>query len=253
MRRLAVASRRTRGHSQAMCGRFGLSRPDKLKLERFGIVGLPEGIRPRFNIAPGTPALVVRERKGERDAGMLRWGLVPWWAQSPAVGARMANARADNAFTKPAFRDSMRLRRCLIPADVFYEWQAVPGSRRKQPWAIGLGSGEPFALGGLWDFWRPKDGGEGLATFAILTTAPNALLAPIHDRMPVIIPADRYLTWLDPRTPDPGVAEFVRAFPSELMKAWTISPRVNKADEDDAGLLEPASPPVTQNEQLELG
>ncbi|MBC7896213.1 MAG: SOS response-associated peptidase [Cytophagaceae bacterium] len=236
-----------------MCGRFGLSRPEKLKLERFGIIALPEETHPRFNIAPGTDVLVVRERKGEREAITLRWGLVPWWADDVAVGARMANARSDTAFTKPAFRDPMRQRRCLIPADVFYEWQAIPGERRKQPYAVGLRSREPFALGGIWDFWRPKEGGEGIATFAILTTEPNVLLSPIHDRMPVIVPADRFLTWLDARTPEPEVKELVQPFPSELMEAWFISPRVNKADEDDAGLLEPEAPASPRAEQLELG
>jgi putative SOS response-associated peptidase YedK len=222
-----------------MCGRFGLTRPDRLDLKRFGITGLPE-VHPRFNVAPGTDVLVVRERKGEREATALRWGLVPWWADDPSIGARMANARADSAFVKPAFRDPMRLRRCLIPADVFYEWQVVPGQRRKQPFAVALRTGEPFALGALWDYWKPKDGeAEGLATCAVLTTEPNALLAPIHDRMPVIVPAERYADWLDPRTPAPAVMEIVQPYPSEAMAAWRIGTRVNKAEEDDPGILEP--------------
>ena len=225
-----------------MCGRFGLTRPDRLDLKRFGVTGLPE-VRPRFNIAPGTDVLVVRERKGEREATALRWGLVPWWADDPAIGARMANARADSAFTRPAFRDPMRMRRCLIPADVFYEWQVVPGQRRKQPFAVALKTGEPFALGGLWDYWKPKDGtGDGLASCAILTTEPNALLAPIHDRMPVIVPAAQYQAWLDPRTPAPAVMELVQSHPSDAMNAWAIGTRVNKAEADDAGILAPLEP-----------
>ncbi len=235
-----------------MCGRFGLSRPDKLKLERFGIPSLPPDLGPRFNISPGTDVLVVRAREGEREASLMRWGLVPWWADDPAIGARMANARSDTAFSKPAFRDPMRKRRCLIPADVFYEWQGVRGRRGKQPFAVMLKSGEPFAFGGIWDDWRPKDGGEGIATCAILTTEPNVLLAPIHDRMPVIVPTRRFATWLDARTPEPAIQELVQPYPSERMQAWPISTRVNAVEQDDAGILDAENtPPVT--EQLELG
>lgn len=221
-----------------MCGRFGLTRPDKLKLERFGISGLPE-MAPRYNVPPGSEVLVVRERSGIREAGLCRWGLVPWWAQDPSIGARMANARADSAFNKPAFRDAMKARRALIPVDVFYEWQAVAGRRAKQPWAVALRGREPFALGGLWEYWRPKSGeGEGLFTCTILTTDPNTLITPIHDRMPVIVPEDRYTTWLDPRTPEPGLREILTPYPSEGMEAWPIGERINKAEADDASVLE---------------
>lgn len=221
-----------------MCGRFGLTRPDKLDLRRFGVTGFPE-LPPRFNVAPGTDVLVVREKQGERGAALLRWGLVPWWADDPSIGARMANARSDTAFAKPAFRDPMRQRRCLIPADVFYEWQVVPGQRRKQPFAVALKSGEPFALGGIWDSWRPRDGQstEGVATCAILTTEPNALLTPIHDRMPVIVPSGRYSAWLDARTPAPAIQEILQPYPSEDMKAWRISTRINKTEEDGPQVL----------------
>ena len=224
-----------------MCGRFGLSRPERLKLERFGVIGFPE-LHPRYNIAPGSQVLVIRERKLGREAAELRWGLVPWWADDVSIGARMANARSDTAYAKPAFRDPMKLRRCLIPADVFYEWQAVAGERRKQPYAVALKSREPFALGGIWDFWKPKGGDvdSGVSTCAILTTDPNTLLSPIHDRMPVIVPGGRFAAWLDARTPEPAVRDMVQPFPSDELAAWRISTRVNKADADDAGLLEPA-------------
>lgn len=222
-----------------MCGRFGLTRPDKLDLHRFGVGTVPD-IPPRFNVAPGTDVLVVRERKGVREASLVRWGLVPWWADDPSIGARMANARSDSAFTKPAFRDPMRQRRCLIPADVFYEWQLVAGRKAKQPFAVALKDSEIFALGGIWDYWKPRTGeGEGVVTCAILTTEPNTLLAPIHDRMPVIVPPDRYAAWLDPRTPVPAVKDLAKPFPSDAMAAWPISLRVNRATEDDVGILEP--------------
>ena len=239
-------------YTSCMCGRFGLTRPDRLKLERFGVTGFPE-LHPRFNVAPGAEVLVVRNGTGGREARMVRWGLVPRWAEDVSIGSRMANARADTAFIKPAFRDPMRLRRCLIPVDVFYEWQTVPGQRGKQPFAIALKSGEPFALGGIWDHWKPKAGGgaQALTSCAVLTTDPNALLSPIHDRMPVIVAVARYASWLDPRTPEPGIRELVQPFPSEEMSAWPISTRVNKADADDAGLLEPYAAPKVA-EELEL-
>jgi putative SOS response-associated peptidase YedK len=234
-----------------MCGRFGLTRPDKLDLRRFGVTGLPE-LPPRYNIAPGTDVLVVRERKGAREASLLRWGLIPWWAEDPSIGGRMANARSDTAFTKPAFRDPMRQRRCLIPADVFYEWQVVPGQRRKQPYAVALKTGEPFALGGIWDFWRAQgdEAGEGLATCAVLTTEPNTLLSPIHDRMPVIVPANRYAAWLDARTPAPAIREIVQSYPSDEMNAWRISTRVNKAEEDGPDVLAPEADPEPEEPSL---
>lgn len=225
-----------------MCGRFGLTRPDKLDLKRFGVTGLPE-VQPRFNVAPGTDVLAIRQRGGEREASLIRWGLVPWWADDPSIGGRMANARADSAFSRPAFREAIRRRRCLIPADVFYEWQVVEGQKAKQPYAVVHKNAEIFALGGIWEYWKPKDAEQGsseaLVTCAILTTAPNTLLSGIHDRMPVIVPPERYDSWLDPRTPDPAITDMTQSYPSDALAAWPISLRVNRATEDDAGVLEP--------------
>lgn len=234
-----------------MCGRFGLTRPDRLKLERFGIATLPE-LSPRFNVPPGSEVLVVRERAGLREAGMCRWGLVPWWADDPAIGHRMANARADTAFGKPAFRDAMKARRALIPADVFYEWQALPGQRTRQPWAVAMKDREPFALGGIWESWKPKGGGPVLYTCAVLTTEPNAIMSAIHDRMPVIVPHDRYRQWLDPMTPEPGLREIMAPSPSEEMEAWPVGTRVNKTDADDESLLRRVDPPPPAPPQGEL-
>ena len=220
-----------------MCGRFGLTRVDRLDLQRFGIEHLPT-LSPRYNISPGDQVLVVRLRDGVRQAEFLRWGLVPWWATDPAIGGRLANARSDTAFEKPSFRDAIRARRCLIPADLFYEWQGLPGQRRKQPYAVRLRSEEPFALGGIWESWRPKGGGDGLTTCAILTTAPNMLMLPIHDRMPVIVPPERFRAWLDPRTPSPAIADIMQAsYPSDDMEAWPIGLRVNNPKDEDPGLL----------------
>lgn len=224
-----------------MCGRFGLTRPERLDLERFGIRELPPLV-PRFNVAPGSDILVVREREGVRVADFVRWGLVPSWARDPSIGTRMANARADSAFEKPAFRNAMKSRRALVLADVFYEWQVVPGQSRKQPYAIRLRSGEPFAMGALWEYWRPKgEDGDGIVSTAILTTDANALMARIHDRMPVIIPPERYAAWLDVRTPAPALQELMLPSPSEWLEAFPVSLRVNNPRADDERILEPVA------------
>lgn len=221
-----------------MCGRFGLTRPDKLDLRRFGVGGVPPR-EPRFNIPPGGDILVVRERQGARVADLVHWGLIPSWAKDRAIGNRMANARADTALTKPSFRNAMERRRCLVPADVFYEWQAVQGQRRKQPWALALPDGEIFALGAIWEYWRPPEGGDGIVSCAILTTEPNALLEPIHDRMPVILSPDRYRAWLDPRTAGAAVQDMVRPWPSDGLRAWRISPAINDPERDDSTVIAP--------------
>lgn len=223
-----------------MCGRFGLSRPERLDLERFGISELPELV-PRFNIPPGSEILAVRQRDGERVADFVHWGLIPSWAKDPDIGNRLANARCDTAFEKPSFRAAMKARRCLIPADVFYEWQAIPGQSRKQPHAIRMRGGEPFAIGGLWEFWRPKGEGvaEGIVSCAILTTDANAIMSLIHDRMPVIVPPERYAEWLDARTPRPAIEEILRPIDGEGMETWPISPVVNSPRNDSESVLRP--------------
>jgi putative SOS response-associated peptidase YedK len=222
-----------------MCGRFGLTRPERLDLQRFGVHAFPP-LEPRFNIPPGTPILAVRQREGERTAELVHWGLVPSWAKDTEIGRRLANARSDSAYEKPSFRNAMRARRCLIPADVFYEWQVVPGERRKQPHVIRRRDGEPFAMGGLWEYWAPKDGtGESLVSCAILTTDANAHMSRIHDRMPVIIPAERYDAWLDPRTPQPAVQALTLPLESEELESWPIGAAVNNPRNDTPGVLEP--------------
>lgn len=220
-----------------LCGRFGLTRPERLDAARLGVAALPP-LAPRYNIPPGTDILVIRQRSGERRADLLRWGLVPHWASDPSIGNRMINARVESAFEKPAFRAAMQARRCLIPADVFYEWQGVPGRKQKQPYAVQRKDGEPFALGGLWEFWRPQAGDEGLATCTILTTRPNDLLAPVHDRMPVIVPEHRYEAWLNPESPVEVVRPLLAPFPADLLLAWRITRRVNDPAADDASVLE---------------
>jgi putative SOS response-associated peptidase YedK len=221
-----------------MCGRFGLTRPEALQLERFGITKLPEQ-SPRFNIPPSSDILVVRERKGVTEAEMIRWGLVPSWAKDRSIGNRMANVRADTALEKSSFRNAIHKRRCLIPADVFYEWQDVPGQKRRKPYAVAFRDGEVFALGGIWEAWREKEGGEWLITCAILTTEPNELLEPIHDRMPVIIRPEEYGRWCDPSTTNGELKQLVAPYSPAEMRAWEIGPLVNDPRTDDRRVLQP--------------
>jgi putative SOS response-associated peptidase YedK len=221
-----------------MCGRFGLTRPEALKLERFGISELPPLV-PRYNIPPSSDILVVRERKGVTEAEMIRWGLVPSWAKDPNIGNRMANVRSDTALEKSSFRAAMQKRRCLIPADVFYEWQDIPGQKRRKPYAVAIRDGGIFALGGVWEAWRAKESGEWLITCAILTTEPNELLQPIHDRMPVIVKEDDYARWVSPATKDVDVRRMVQPFPVDLMRAWEIGLLVNDPKADDGRVIAP--------------
>jgi putative SOS response-associated peptidase YedK len=222
-----------------MCDRFGLTRPEALRLERFGITEIPPLV-PRYNIPPSSDVLVVRERKGITEAEMIRWGLVPSWAKDPSIGHRMANVRSETALEKSSFRTAMQKRRCLIPADVFFEWQDVPGQKRRRPYAVAMLEGEPFALGGLWEAWRPMEGADWLITCAILTTEPNELLAPIHDRMPVIVRPEDYSTWIDAASPSAVVSRLVESFPERSMRAWEVSLLVNDPKVDDSRVIAPA-------------
>jgi putative SOS response-associated peptidase YedK len=211
-----------------------------LKLERFGISELPPLV-PRYNIPPSSDILVVRQRKGVTEAEMIRWGLVPSWAKDPKIGNRMANVRSDTALEKSSFRAAMQKRRCLIPADVFYEWQDIPGQKRRKPYAVAIRDGGIFALGGVWEAWRAKDSGEWLITCAILTTEPNELLQPIHDRMPVIIRPEDYASWLDPSSTTADVSRLVAPLSAENMRTWEIGLLLNDPKTDDARILTPVS------------
>jgi putative SOS response-associated peptidase YedK len=152
----------------------------------------------------------------------------------------MANVRSETALEKSSFRTAMQKRRCLIPADVFFEWQDVPGQKRRRPYAVAMLEGEPFALGGLWEAWRPMEGADWLITCAILTTEPNELLAPIHDRMPVIVRPEDYSTWIDAASPSAVVSRLVESFPERSMRAWEVSLLVNDPKVDDSRVIAPA-------------
>ena len=213
-----------------MCGRFSLGAPIRVG-QLFDLPNWPETPR-RYNIAPSqeVPAVIQNREVGGREFRPFRWGLVPSWAKDPAIGNRMINARSETAATKPVFRKPFRERRCLILADGFYEWKR-DGSR-KQPYYIKLRDGEPFAFAGLWDHWAPADG-QPLETCTILTTTPNALVQPIHDRMPVILPSSAYGAWLDRTVSDvPTVQALLTPYPADEMIAYPVSTRVNNPAHD---------------------
>ena len=221
-----------------MCGRFTLFEPDKILAREFGVSGIPL-LSPRYNIAPSQPVAAVRAAPAGtgREPALLRWGLIPSWSKDPAIGNRLINARAETASQKPSFRNAFNRRRCLIPASGFYEWQRR--ELRKQPFYIRMHDGRPFAFAGLWDRWESPDKGV-IESCTILTTATNALLAPIHDRMPVILPPGKYDRWLDPSLQDQdSLAPLLVPFPPEDMIAFPVSPRVNAPSTDDEGCIAP--------------
>ena len=224
-----------------MCGRFSLGATIRVG-QLFDLPDWPE-TPPRYNIAPSqeVPAVIQNRETGGRELRLFRWGLVPSWAKDPAIGSRMINARSETAATKPAFRTSLRDRRCLILADGFYEWKRE-GSR-KQPYYIRLRDGELFAFAGLWDRWAPADD-QPLHTCTIVTTTPNELVRPIHDRMPVILPSSAYRLWLDPamRDVDP-VQALLTPYPADGMITYPVSTRVNNPTYDEPECIAPLARP----------
>jgi putative SOS response-associated peptidase YedK len=231
-----------------MCGRYFLITPgDELK-GQFGFVEQPN-LAPRYNIAPTQEAPVLRQRRepaGERTLQNLRWGLVPPWATDLKIGAQMINARAETALDKPAFRNAFRRRRCLVPADGFYEWRQE--GKEKRPYLIARRDGAPFAFAGLWERWTPKEPTPGapafVDSFTILTTTANALLRSLHERMPVILPREAHARWLDPDAAPEGLRGVLVPAPEDLLRYVPVGSRVNAAHEDDAALIAPTGPEV---------
>src|SRR2546426_3402586 len=219
-----------------MCGRYAIRLLQPV-VDLFG-VALPADFTPRYNVAPTQDVPVVRAAGGSdaRRLDLLRWGLVPSWAPDPSVGNRMINARAETAATRPAFCDAVRRRRCLVPADGFYEWKKLEGAKHKRPYLFRMKGDKPFAFAGLWDTWGR--GGEKLESFTILTTSPNELVAPVHDRMPVIVAAADFDRWLDPKFNASDVQDVLKPYPAAEMEAVPVSQRVNSAANDDPGCAE---------------
>jgi len=222
-----------------MCGRYTLIRLADV-LQKFPwIEHPPADLVPRYNIAPTQPLLSVLNNHPDRF-DYLSWGLVPSWAKEPSIGNRMINARAETIAEKPAFRKALRRRRCLIVADGFYEWKAEPDRKTKTPMYVQMKDHKPFAFGGLWEYWHSPDGnGTEVLSCTIITTQPNALMKQFHDRMPVIIPPDCYLDWLDAEEKKPEELEaYWRPYPADEMEARPISTYVNSAKNEGSKCIE---------------
>ena len=215
-----------------MCGRYRLSRRKQIVEEYFEAQG-DEDWCPRYNIAPTQPVPVIRQHPHEqrRVFSLMRWGLIPNWAKDMSGSGGMINARSETAAMKPAFRDPMRFRRCLVPADGFYEWRKTGTSR--QPYCFEVHDGQLFAFAGLWDGWRDPSG-QWIRSCSILTTTPNSLTSPVHDRMPVILSREAYDLWLDPGMTDVDVlSDLLKPFDARLMRSFAVSSRLNQVANDD--------------------
>lgn len=223
-----------------MCGRFTLTADAPDIENELGAVGVPDDYLPRYNIAPSQQVLAVG-RNGERlGFASFRWGLVPAWARNPSVGSRLINARAETAHARPAFRDAFARRRCLIPADGFYEWQHAHGSR--QPFHVRRVDRRVFTFAGLWERWFAPDG-DPLLSCTILTCDPSPLVRPIHDRMPVILGRDDRDAWLDPETPLPRLRSLLAPWPRDTeLEAVRVSTLVNDPRNDIPACLTPLPP-----------
>ena len=220
-----------------MCGRFNLQASAAELVEIFELSLVPQ-LQPHFNIAPGQPVLAIRETGEGREPVDLRWGLVPSWSRDPAIGSRMINARGETVATKPAFRSAFRRRRCLIPANGFYEWQKT-GNRTKQPFHIGMRDGRPFAFAGLWEHWEAGDGSL-VDSCTIITTDANARLADIHHRMPVILGADDYGRWLHPELQDPeALQSLLVPYADDEMHVYPVSTVVNNSRNNSTRCVDP--------------
>ncbi len=222
-----------------MCGRFGLIKLSELDHARFGVAEWPPS-EARYNIAPGSDVLAVAEAGGRRAAGWLRWGLIR--PNGPGI---VVNVRAEGLFTNRLLEGAGETRRCLIPATVFYEWQPRSGTNTKQPFAVAARDGSTLALGAIYLSAQRSEATGGRSTCAVLTTSPNALMAPIHSRMPVIIGPDDIGAWMNRETSVADVKALMQSYPADAMRAWPISARVNRTSEDDADLITIVEAPTT--------
>jgi putative SOS response-associated peptidase YedK len=230
-----------------MCGRYRLSRRKQLVEEYFDTESDEPEWTPRYNIAPSQPVPVIRQNPKEprRELSLMRWGLIPSWAKDASVAARMINARSETAGTKPAFRDPLTNRRCLIPADGFYEWSGT--GKGKQPYCFEVNDGGLFAFAGIWDRWTDQNR-NAVETCSILTTSPNAVTSAVHDRMPVILDPDSYDIWLDPGMRDVTTAsELLKPCDAQFMRCYPISTRINHVANDDEECSAPVEPAQIQN------
>jgi putative SOS response-associated peptidase YedK len=231
------------GDNAGMCGRFTQTSSIHAIAARYDI---PEAMwhaqdgPPRYNLAPGAHVLAVRlDAAGRRELTRLKWGLVPRWSVTPKTSYNTSNARAETVDSKPAFRAAFKQRRCLIPADGWYEWAFVPGQKWKQPWYYQARDGQPLAMAGLWDHWQQRD--VLLDTCGIVVCAANAVTAPVHDRMPALLGEADWAAWLDPDTPPEDAKALLRPCPEAWLNAWPVSRAVSLAKNEGPGLIEPVA------------
>lgn len=223
-----------------MCGRFTLTVDAESLQTAFPWLDIQEGIQPRYNIAPSQPIAAI-PNDGSKKLTYFTWGLIPSWAKDPKIGNRMINARSETAAEKPSFRAAFRRRRCLIPADGFYEWAKTPGEKVKTPYYIQTESREPFGFAGLWEIWHAPDG-SAIQSATILTTEPNAKIAPIHNRMPVILPPEHYDLWLNPNEVQPEkLNPILTPYPAEDTILYPVSRKVNSPANDTPECILPVT------------
>jgi len=220
-----------------MCGRFALSAPSRAIQKHFD---LKEEVfyTPRYNIAPDQEVAVVRVEEKEHRLCRMRWGFVPHWSRDSRIGYKMINARSETLHEKPSFKEAFKTSRCLIPADGFYEWKKISGRKDKQPYFVRMGDGSLFSFAGLWSSWTDTSSGEVLRTCTIITTEPNALLAEIHDRMPVIVNRNQYGLWLNSKAKADELRLLFRPFDPGLMTTYPVSTLCNNAANDSRQCIE---------------
>lgn len=221
-----------------MCARYTLTEEITLILKRLLIKTPLKDFHPRYNIAPTQTAPVILNEQ-EKSVQLLRWGLIPSWAKDPAIGHKLINARAETIAEKASFKRPFQRSRCLIPADGFYEWRTETDGRTKTPLRIRLKSKEPFTIAGLWDSWKDPQG-EEIRTFTIITTEPNEVLQPIHNRMPVIMKPDDEEAWLDPKADPKHLLKALAPYPAQGMEAYPVSKLINNPRHDSRKCIEPA-------------
>ena len=222
-----------------MCGRYTLAVQLDLIADRFASVAEFDKLAPRFNIAPGQLAPVVVASEEKRRLRMMKWGLIPSWAKDESIGYKMINARAETLAEKPSFRKALELRRCIIPADGFYEWRKEPDGKSKTPMRIVLKDRSIFGLAGLWERWKSPDGEEVL-TYTIVTTTPNSLLESVHNRMPVILTREAEDLWLGTGARSAGApAQVLKPYPTDQMEMFAVSRAVNNPRTDIPECVEP--------------
>jgi putative SOS response-associated peptidase YedK len=235
-----------------MCGRYRRTTQEEELARRYNIpIPMQTDLPISWNIAPSQNVLVVRfnSETGRRSLDALRWGLIPSWAKDEKIAYKTINARMETVDTAPSFRAAFIKRRCLIPADGFYEWRKIGGP--KAPFSIAMKDDRPFAFAGLWEGWKAPGSDDWLRTCTIITTEPNELLAQIHNRMPVILPEEHHAAWLG-EISVPDLKPLLRPFPASEMKMLEISPRVNRPENNDPEIIRPFDYSADLSESKEL-